>query len=256
MNRFTFTGPTESNNASINGSGHTIHLGGDFSLSAGAILINLSDLIIDGHNKTFSFGDYNATFTINATRSLTLRNMTIKGLGGAQACQIVGGGTLKLQNVIVDIPADTTWTFSGNATTAPALQIQDDVIFRGGGTFSYMSGRNLTINQYSTLYFDHNFTFSWDTRRPYGLSMTDATSSLYLNGSTLSVPIYGGGGLNLSKGMLLLDNKVTLNNYTNTTDEKAIVLGTGNTGEDLEVKVLSAARVDINGLVKHNPSAD
>ena len=235
----------------INGNGASILLNGDLTIPAQTITIG-EDLVINGRGSALNFASGSSTFKINAGKTLTLKNMVVKGLTGEN--NFIGSGTLVLQDLSVDLLPETTWTISGGANGAPAVQIKDDVAVVGGGIFAYHGGRNVTFNSYASLYMDLDTTFSWGSRK-YGLVMTDTSSRLYLNGCTMyAEPTGPHNGLRLTKGSVIFDNKVTVNNATNADVTRGLVLGSGNTGEDVSIKVLAGARVGVNGIIHHNPS--
>ena len=53
--------------------------------------------------------------------------------------------------------------------------------------------------------------------------------------------------------MILLDNKIVIDNDGNTDVANSFEWGDGT--NDLSVKVLAGSRIDIDGYVYHNPSA-
>lgn len=250
---------------------------GDTLLPSHKNLYFLDDTIIDCQSNwmTFSTG---SQLIVDSNTTLTLRNMHLSGLTGQAST--VGGIVLKdetsvlaLQNVIVDI--DGTYTFD-----IGSLYIHEDVIFTGSvhGDIIYTQSvkrsfvhsslydspqTSLIIDKNSTLYFDSGITFVYDHQSAASnicrqqLVMTDTTSTLFLNGSILSVPAYSSGksGLELWLGTLILDNRVTFSNYNqsvfqvNTENEKGISFG--KPPEDLNVFVLGGCRTDIYGTLNY-----
>jgi hypothetical protein len=223
----------------VDANGNTLFLEKDTTLPGQTIQLR-SDLVIDGQGNTVTFNG--STIIDLGAHVLTLKNMSIKGLTGSS--QFAGTGTLYLQNCVVNLPSTATWTY-GNAN----LTITDDVVVQGGGTFQFGSAVAMAIGALSTLYIDYDTTFDYNCATLDKLAMSDATSTLYINGGTLKAQ--GAQGLQLTTGRLILEDKCTLDNGTNTDMNKGIQLGNGTT--DVTVKVLAGARVQVNGSVWHNP---
>jgi hypothetical protein len=224
----------------INGNDNTLFLEKDATLPAQEIKLT-SNLIIDGQGHTLTF---NAATIIQCggLSILTLKNMTIKGLTGTT--QIPTPAHLHLQNCIIDIPTGTTWTYGGNN----GVTITDDVIIKGGGTFTLTGNGDITISALSTFFIDQDTTFNFDNAIRNTATMSAASSTIHINGGTLKAT--NTQGLQLTTGTLILENKCNLNNGTNTTAENGIQFGDGST--DLTVKILSGANVQINGYVWYN----
>jgi len=229
-----------------------IHLGGDFSLPASRTLfIDSPELTLDGRGYTLNFANSSAALRINSDKMLTLRNMVINGLSGAN--QIKGPGTLKLQNCVVNIPTDTTWTTSWGDVR---ILMADDVVVRGGGKYVFGSATSLTVSANSILSFDTNTTFSFAPQDQSNnrLYMGDSTSILRFDGATFCAPGVGGfTGLQMRKGMLMLDNKVTVSNGYHHTLENAITLGDGTDAGEVDVHLNAGASFNMNcGILHYN----
>lgn len=225
----------------------TIHMAGDISLPAQrTVVVNANALTLDGQGFTCSFGGQSAAFRINSGKSLTLRNMVLNGLSGAN--QIKGPGTLVLQNCVVNLP-ETTWTASwGNVR----ILVADDVVFRGGGQFTFGSATSLTVSANSMLSFDNNTTFSFapqDGSRTR-LYLGDRSSVLRFDGSTFCAPGRGGfTGAALTNGTLVFDNKVTFSNSNNNNINKGITFGNGNASQDLAIRLNAGASINLDSGV-------
>jgi hypothetical protein len=245
--------------------GKTIHLSGPLTIPGSTQIYVTSDGIIDGHGNMLTLGGSNAQLYVNASKTLTLRNLILKGLAydGSPRLTAHPLGSICLENVTLDLSNDFLFTTG-------KIFISGDVIVKGPHAFSYMSYYPLTIQSGSTLYFDLGTTFTyhpanmsdldWRTHlveKNVLLRMADATSTLYFNGATFNVPA---AGISLIKGRLVLDNKVTFNNYTdnywttpNTDVNSAITLGDGALStNDLTISVLAGARLKVNGYLNYN----
>ncbi|MFH1644121.1 MAG: hypothetical protein ABIA74_03005 [bacterium] len=272
---------SSSNDISINGVANlkgnkgALFLHGDAILPASSSLYILNDTIIDGQSNSV-FLDSGFQFIVDSSATLTLRNLCLKNLHGQASTS--GGivltdetSSLALQNVKVDINGSYTFDVG-------SLFIHEDVLFTGSvhgdvictdsipRYFVHSSDdalqAYLRICDDSTLYFDSGINFVYDHQSSIGnecrqqLIMTDTSSTLYLNGSTLSVPAYSNySGLELWLGKLILENRVTFSNYSavngwpNTQEAKGITFG--RPPEDLNVFALSGCRIDIHGSLNY-----
>lgn len=227
-------------------SSQTLFLDKNLALPARSIVLT-NNLTIDGLGHTVTF-DNETIFAING-KWLTLKNMVIKGLNGSN--QFLGSGSVTLQNCIVDIPSGITFTYnSGN----PNLYIVDDVLIQGGGTFQFGGSGNFwignAINDFATLCVDQDTTLDYLCTANNLLNLGQTSSTIHLNGGTLKA-ITGDAGLQLLKGRLFLDGKCTL--QTGSSGAKGLQFGDGeHASDDLTVKVLPGAQVQVNGYVWHN----
>ncbi len=235
----------------INAGGNTLFLEKDTTLPGQPITLT-TDLIIDGQGHVVTFKSA-TIFNLNG-HSLRLKNMIISGLTGTQ---FTGLFSLALQNCIIDIPSGTTVVSTDSNAD---LYIYDDVVIRGGGTFKFGNGANsaLIINAFSTLYIDQDTTLDYASTVA-GVNMDIGAvnaPTIHINGGSLKVDSsVATSGLILTLGRLFLEGKCTLNNMTNTDVSKSIQFGNGGSPNDLTVKILPGARVQVDGYVWHNPSA-
>jgi hypothetical protein len=244
------------------GNGYSLALTSSLVVPASKTVRITANTIIDGGGNDVVLAS-SGKFQIDANCTLTLRNMTLKGLSGTESPQIVFGDTsanLCLQNVTIYM--DGNYSLGNSAGDAGGrVYIEDDVILRGNYTLEYTSYYPLYIQSNAMLYVDSGTTFKFN---PGGgtshtsdyrsmLRMTDATSWLYFNNSTFEVPV---NGVELSKGTLILDNKVSFLNKNdtaaNTDSSKAITLGTGSAAGDMYIYLLAGARAEVTGYLDYN----
>ena len=156
-------------------------------------------------------------------------------------------GVINLKNVDLNLTAHYT-------LTAGSINIYNDVSVKGAGyTFAFSSNGTLAIQSASTLLFDRNITFSYDSSglgavgglaSKNQLTMADMTSRLYLNGCTF----YGTHtSPNLQSGIVVINDKVRLQSE-GTVDAEAMIF---NSSGGLRVEVLSGAIMDVYGAVAH-----
>lgn len=214
------------------------------------------DIVIDGRGNTLVISQDNA-FNVYTDLSLgvTLKNMSITITTQHPFACLPENVSLTLQNVklIIDTP-----TFTFHSGPSCRLNIEGDCSIEGvnGSVFQFFNNPDqeaqniLTLCSGATLRIDHNIIFDWQSGAD-ALRMTDATSTLFLNGATLTVP--SATGLRLLKGRLILDNKVLIDNEGNTDLTKGLILGDGvNASNNVDVNVLGGAYVAVNGSLWHN----
>jgi WD40 repeat protein len=216
-------------NGTIASTGSTIFLGGDLTLSATTYTraVHITGewatsnapggLIIDGRGHTLDIQD-RAQLFVDQNMTLTLRNMIIRT--GPKSfmrppIQLASlGSKLTLDDVIFDLGADFQFKQG-------QIFIHDSVAVTGTSAFIYQSSRPSFITSGATWSFELGTTFSMapvsytDQAYTAGTATTnnflvfaDASSALYLNGCSLQTTFTG---LRLSKGMVLFDNRVTIN---------------------------------------------
>jgi hypothetical protein len=231
----------------FSGGGHTLKLTNSFHVFSGKTLQIASDLNINGRgNHIFLDG----TILVDPSTTLTIRNATIIASGGSFTVNSQRS-RLALQNV--DLRIENGGSIIFDDTGFGESFIHDDVIVSGYGTnFTYQASTPLFIAPDSMLYFDVGTTFLYSNSNNNRdlVRMADATSVLYLNGCTLDAST-GSDGMLLTKGTIVFDNNVIINNYGNTDVAKSVELG--DSTNPVTVNVLAGARVDVNGYLYHNP---
>lgn len=196
---------TMSSGGNIDGRGNELVLGGNLTLPANKIIHLMSDTIIKGLGNTLTVGDYGQLLVDNSV-TLTLQNMTL--VSGAKTAVLPpircagGKSNLVLDNVTLAPGADIPF-YQGQ------LFIYDTVRFTGTSALVYTSPQSTFIMPSSSLYFDTATTFSFApaSSSKNQIVMSNATSSLVLNGCTLKCT---DTGLQLTRGTLTYQGSVTL----------------------------------------------
>jgi len=189
----------------IDGRAHDIILEGNITIPTGKNLHITSTTAIDGNGNTL-YLEPHASITVDNNVTLTLRNVRVKNTYNRFSNQIihpVGNRThIALQNVELALADDFTF-YDGQ------LFIHDDVLVTGSSVFSYRSTQTSYICDAATLGFDKDTTFWYNPSSidNHLMQMQSKTATMYFNGSKLFATY---PGLRLSKGMLCLDNNVTL----------------------------------------------
>ena len=223
----------------VDGGGGALVLGGDLALPAQPIILFNHDWVIDGQSHTLTFNG--GTLIDLGGRTLTLRNMTIRGLAGVG--QFSGDGTLALENCKIDLGPGMTFAFV-NAN----LTIQGDVAVRGGGTFQFGSMGTMTLNSFSTLRVEPGTTFDYGCMLRNLFAMNAATSTLELDSCTLKA--HGMEGLQLTTGRVIVEGEVTADNGSNTSINNGIQLGDGVTVVNVFFK--PGGRFKVLGKLRYN----
>ena len=155
-----------SSSGHIKGEGNAILLGGNMTIPADTVIHIASDTIIDGGNHTLTLDRWGQIFVDEAI-TLTLRNIkianTLNGPGLPMltcASTGTGGSKLALDNVILDMKDDFYFNRG-------QLYIHNDVVFTGTSQFVYRSPDQSFIAKDSTLSFEPNTTFFFDTTSSY-----------------------------------------------------------------------------------------
>lgn len=221
----------------------------DFSLSNGALEINQNfdfkgrmffngDCRLDCRDYTIKLVDSGGLF-VRPGAQLIIQNATIEGITEDNFSCITDAGDITLRNV--NLRLTSNYTFSKGAI----LFEQDTLITddRNARTFTFSPSRTSTISSYSQLIVDDGVTLSYAPSIPNKnlISMTDETSTLYLNGATL---LTTSTSLNLDMGNVILDNHVTISCGGNNTGE-ALEFGT-----NLTVNLLGDSFIDLYGPIK------
>jgi len=192
-----------SSGGKIKAHGNTIFMSGDLTLPPSKVLHFMNNAVVDGRNHSLIV-DTNSQIFLDTAVSVTLKNMTIKNKRNATTYPPVR------------LAAQTTQLTLDNVIMAPIndfsfpqgqMFINNDVMFTGTSAFIYQSTKPCYINSESCLYFDHNTTFSFvpACNDKNLIVLSDATSSLYLDGADLKTTFTG---LRLTTGRLICDNKV------------------------------------------------
>ena len=213
-------------------------------------------LTIDGQGNIFTINSVEGYFVSSAGLALINMDLIVNNVGSA-IFQNNGSATLKNLRLL-----------SGGAGSAITLSdgfanivINGNVRLEGFGQ-RIKVGAGITINPNSTLYVGPGVTLT----NIASVTMADQTSVLHLDGCKL----YTGNdadnaaltsSLSLTKGTLLLDNKVQIYNKNygdsapaNKDMTKGFFLGDGSSSNNVEVRVLGGAYVVVDGCMQFKHS--
>jgi WD40 repeat protein len=203
---------TLSSGGYICGEGNAIVLTDNLTIPANKTIHIASDTQIDGNGYTLRIDD-NAQILVDTNVTLTLHNLTLTnkrhGLYVPPVLLASTGSALAFDHVTIKPQGDFV-------IPQGQIFIHNDVLFTGTNAFIYRSSQPCTIASNALLYFDPGTTFDFwpSTTGTYPaqaidyVKLTDASSTLYLNGCSLTA---SQTGLRLTKGRLLFENSVALN---------------------------------------------
>ena len=243
----------DSNSSLTFGNATTIELGFDDTLTK--TLNFKDDCIINGKGHVLDVSDGDAFIHIMADSSVLFKDIVIKGLAGDRETNNIfladNTSTVSFENV--------TWIQSGDYIFDRGRFDVIDGIFKlkAGGTdaaykFQYESTETSTVAVNATMYLDRNMTFNYSCQWADMFALEDASSVLYLNAADIDVAdTEGYGGLELTKGTMVIDNRCEFTGGT--VVARAIKIGNGTMADNLELEVMAGGVLDVVvGYLKYN----
>ncbi len=236
----------------IKGEGNTLLFTSSFVIPSGSRLKITSNLVIDGQGNNLITGQ-GARLIVDPSISVTFRNINWFNSNTEPHLEMrADTSSLTLDNV--NVAFDRNFNF-----TQGRLFIDNDVMVTGTNTFAYSSLNPLYVEPFGTLRFDIGTTFSYSPyeNRPHTtterdlLRLVDRTSQLYFDGCNVNLP---DAGMRLTRGTICFDNSITINgNTVSNNAATSFELGDGlSDASEVETKILSAARLQLNGYMWHN----
>jgi len=196
---------------------------------------------INGQGNSISISR-NGEIRVAGSGSLTLENIECCALSHKNLKCMQNNASLRFKNSKLCISHDFEFDTG-------SILFQEDVLVSGTSKFIYSSPMGSTIDSSSVLYFNKGSIFSYEpvTADRDLIYMTDNSSVLFLDGCSLYTTKTG---LILTKGKLILDNKVTFNCQGSATSE-ALCFGDDNASNDLQIKILADAQVNVYGALEY-----
>lgn len=198
---------------------------------------------IEGRNHHAIMWGPSACVVVMPGSRLTINNLTIEGIRGTNiqcaddtASIICSDCSLLLEdNYIFD---------------RGFLEINKEVIVRGSKKLIFKSSVPALIDPISTLIFDIGTTFSYDPIIPSPdlIQFSDASSALYLRGSSLVTTVTG---MQLTTGTLIVDGNVNFKSHYQLNDDGSvytagIIFGDGvQSTSDMFIKILPSSQMDV-----------
>lgn len=181
--------------------------------------------------------------------ALAIDNITLYDVGDSQPirCQDVTH-TMTLRDVTIHQGAAFTWNIG-------RLEIIGQTNMVGQQKFSYRSTSSCFIKDAGTWLFDRNMTFSYDPTIQSAslIDMADPDGILYLNGADLYTTHTG---LSLTKGTLMIDNKVDVYNVGAVALSQSVRFGNGTSADDLNVHINPGGSLNLQSGVIHYLNAE
>jgi len=195
------------------------------------------DCTVDARNNRITLEDEGSMY-VSSGAQLTLKNMGLAGLSGSKLSCEDNSASIILKNCELLLEDDFEFATG-------FLSFQQDIVISGTCQFTYASNQISTVSAHSKLTIDRGakFYYAPSTANRDLLAMTDRSSCLYLDGCTLQSTTTG---LRLTNGRLFIDNNVTFSSE-GTTASESISFGNGSAVNDLDIKVLSGATLDLYG---------
>ena len=199
---------TITSSGKFNLNGYSIIFGNDIIIPDNIDLQITSSGIIDGQGHNLILGKF-SQILLDGSVSVTFKNIVLKNNLNTINKPVIRCtdwySQLILDNAILGFNDD--FAFRNGQ-----LFILDDVQVTGTSKFIYNSVRPSYIQPHSRLKFDPGTTFDYSPSCPNEnlIILQDETSELYFDGSTLQTTHTG---IQLTKGSLFFDNKVTITTY-------------------------------------------
>jgi WD40 repeat protein len=191
---------------------------------------------INGQGKQVRFTHTNELL-VRPHAHLILENIEINEVKDSNIRCMNDTGKVTLRNCELCFERDFTFSHG-------SLYFDEDVMFTGTSTFNYTTKLASTIASDATLYLNtgHIFNYAPAIAQENLLYMTDATSRLFLDGCSLHST---STGLQLSDGILVIDNDVTLSSAA-TVPAEGIALQSS-----LDIQVRGGAVLDLHGYITY-----
>ncbi|MBY0353274.1 hypothetical protein K2W90_02815 [Candidatus Babeliales bacterium] len=224
------------------GDGVVIELAKDETLSRNWIFAGTACL--NGFGNILDLGFFN--IQILQPGRLIMQDLFVKKMRANNIRCVGDKGSLTIRNAELFMSSNYTLSVGG-------ILFQQEVLVTGTNIFSYETGQTSTIDTKATLFFDTNSTFSYAPKRRINrdlIAMTDVTSRLFANGCTIKSTTTG---MRLTKGTLVVDGKVTLQNSGATALSQGISFGNGTAASDLTINILGGAKLELtSGVLVYN----
>ena len=246
----------ESHNASLTLTGslvlnNKLYVVGDLTINGGGNTLELTD----------SVGGFYLLYENSMSSTLRLKNMNLVVNAAGAPIQshfvnsVANYGTLELENVSIFIQ-------NGLCRLSTVYLLMRGIVNVYGAkqTFDlYQLQTPSQLQSGSVLHIGPDVIFSvrrLSSHPPQFFKCADATSTIWMDNSTLRVI---SPGWQLTNGSLLLDGKVTLENFTDSADynennDVSASFEIGNDGvNEAKVTLLPGAQVEVKGYFYHNP---
>ena len=230
-----------------------VELGDNDSLTSQWTFTGASVLDGQGFRLTFDGGSIVVTGSGDDSSAggaaLAIDNVTLYDVSDSNPirCQDVTH-TLTLRDVTIHQGGALAWNLG-------RLEIIGETSMAGQQKFTYRSTSSCFIKDAATWMFDRNMTFSYDPtiQSENLIDMSDPDGILFLNGADLYTTHTG---LSLTKGTLMIDNKVDVYNVGATALSQSVRFGNGTSADDLNVHINPGGSLNLQSGVIHYLNAE
>ena len=246
----------------IDGQGNVVFLQGNLTIPRGKKIKIVSDTIIDGQGHELIFepeasGVIGGILSIDGAEGTTvaLRNITVKGLADYSNSRSIKFGSSIEQKLVLDkakLYLKKKFTFVGGM-----LNVHNDGVISGDHDFIFQSSYDCTIDTMSTLLLDMDVVFKYQPadKKKNHIVMTDASSVLFLNGSTLNTP--HNQGLVLTRGHMIIDHKSYVDGNGALRDVQGITFGDETARNNIMIDFMPGASLNVvDGIITYNNLED
>jgi len=228
----------------LSGDDSTLALKSDMKLSGNLIIDG--NWTIQGNGNTLDFIQ-TSSIIVNTDSSITFKNILLDGLRGDKIKCVDDTGEIVFHNAVVVLDDDFTMEKG-------KFLIEHQVDFVGNCKLSYESSMTSTVSRDSCLHICEGMEFSLGRKYPYGrqpIYFEDLTSEILMDNSTMTIT---SSGMSIINGSLNVTGNVTVSiDSTNTWN--GLILGDGTVDNDMQIKWLPAALVNISkGHLTYNVS--
>lgn len=219
----------------------TMTLHNDFYIT-GSLFIQ-GDCTVEGRNHRVTMYGPDAYVVIMPGSTLRISDVGVQGIKGMNIHCADDTASIICSNC--SLLLEDNFTFEHGF-----FQVNKEVIVRGSKKLIFKSSVPALIDPISTLIFDIGTTFSYDPIIPSPdlIQFSDASSALYLRGSSLVTTVTG---MQLTTGTLIIDGNVNFKSHYQLNDDGSvytagIIFGDGvQSTSDMFIKILPSSQMDV-----------
>jgi hypothetical protein len=192
--------------------------------------------LLDGQNNSITLGTGNNFLSSLITSSLTIANANLLNVRDNNIRAANNNAAIIFNNAQIYLSSDFTYSIG-------SMVINNDVTLRGTSIFNYSTIMGLTIASQSKLTIDQGCTFNYAPAGNFRnlLSFTDSSATLFFNNGSL---VATATGPRLINGTLLIDGVMNIQSSAVSTAQ-AIIFGNGTPANDLIIKLMPAATINL-----------
>ncbi|MCB9493372.1 MAG: hypothetical protein H6679_03795 [Epsilonproteobacteria bacterium] len=194
--------------------------------------------VLNGRGFCLDMSSTAAALVLQQDRTnLLLEDIIIKGLSANKIRCLDNSSSVSFKNV--------TWIQDDSTTfSLGTFAVIKDLELVGSSTFEYSTVVGSTIFAHGKLKLDCGMSFSYAPKRAHRdlIYMENSSAVLEMKGATLASTVTG---LRLTRGTLMLDHKNNTINDGAASASQSIAFGNGSASDDLTVKVMPGANINV-----------